>query len=65
MAPRFENLMYQVYPSGKGADAIVCFPFAKFEAIFLFRDRLTETILKKTDHYVTSIHCTNLKNLLS
>ena len=46
MTPRFTTLMYQVYPKDNGVDAIVCFPFAQSEAIFPFRDRLTEALLK-------------------
>ena len=46
MAPRFTTFMYQVYPTDNGADALVCFPFAQSESIFLFRDKLTEALLK-------------------
>ena len=46
MAPRFTTLMYQVYPSDNGANALVCFPFAQSESIFPFRDKLTEALLK-------------------
>jgi hypothetical protein len=38
--------MYQVYPKDNGVDAIVCFPFAQSDAIFPFRDKLTEALLK-------------------
>lgn len=38
--------MYQVYPSKKGVDVLVCFPVAQFGSIFLFRDKLTEALLK-------------------
>jgi hypothetical protein len=38
--------MYQVYPSDNGTDALVCFPVAQSESIFLFRDQLAEALLK-------------------
>ena len=47
MTPRFTTLMYQVYPSEYGADALMCFPISQSEFIFPFRDKLTETILEK------------------
>jgi hypothetical protein len=46
VAPRFTTLMYQVYPSDPGVDALVCFPIAQCESIFPFRDKLTDAILK-------------------
>jgi hypothetical protein len=46
VAPRFTTLMYQVYPSDPGVDALVCFPTAQSESIFPFRDKLTDAILK-------------------
>ena len=49
MAPRFEALMYQVYPDERGIVALVCFPLADHESIFPFRDRLTRVILGVTD----------------
>ena len=46
MAPRFTTLMYQVYPSDNGANALVCFPFTQSESIFLFRVKLTKALLR-------------------
>jgi hypothetical protein len=46
VAPRFTTLMYQVYSSNPGVDALVCFPTAQSESIFPFRDKLTDAILK-------------------
>ena len=55
MAPRFTNLMYQVYPSDHGADALVCFPFAQSEFISPFRDKLTEALLRDGDIKVNRV----------
>jgi hypothetical protein len=46
VAPRFTTLMYQIYSSDHGTDAIICFPSSQLEAIFPFRDKLAEELLK-------------------
>ena len=56
MAPRFTTLMYQVYPSPNGADALICFPVSQDKFIFPFRDKLTETILEKGNLQVHKAH---------
>ena len=45
MAPRFTALMYQVYSSDNGTDALVCFPLAQSESILPFRDKLADALL--------------------
>ena len=49
MAPRFENLMYQVYTTESRSEAVVGFPTDQIPSIFPFRDRLAKLILREPD----------------